>query len=276
MSSEIITSTANGRIKQTRKLADRKERAKENIFFAEGLRIVIEAIQLNAEISLLILAPELLRSEVGLEKIDGFVQQHPDKILNVSAEVFRSLSTKDGPQGIAAVIKQKWSNLGEQIPSKTGCWIALDEVADPGNLGTIIRTADAVGAEGIILLDSCTDPYDPAALRGSMGAVFSVNLIKAQFELFVAWAKKNQIQILGTSDRSAVNYHQANYPQPVILLMGSERQGLDEKHFEVCDQVVAIPMNGRSDSLNLAVATGICLYEIYNQWQDNNSNRSGK
>jgi RNA methyltransferase, TrmH family len=261
---ERITSLANPRIKRIRKLSDRKERKREGVFLAEGLRIVIEAIQLNQPIETLIVSPELLRSETGMEYLQEFSSSHPDRVLEVSADVFRSFSGKDGPQGIAAVIAPQELSLDQVHPSGRERWVALDEIADPGNLGTILRTADAAGAQGIILLDECTDPYDPAALRASMGAVFSLGIVKASFTEFKDWVEKTQVHVVGTSDKAKQDYHTAEYPTPLVLLMGSERQGLDPQHFELCEQVVSIPMNGRSDSLNLAVATGIMLYEIYN------------
>jgi RNA methyltransferase, TrmH family len=261
---ERITSLANPRIKRIRKLADRKERKREGVFLAEGLRIVIEAIQLQQNIETLIIAPDLMRSETGMEYIQGFSSAHPDRLLEVSEDVFRSFSGKDGPQGIAAVIVPQELSLDQIHPMGQERWVALDEIADPGNLGTILRTVDAVGAQGIILLDDCTDPYDPAALRGSMGAGFSLGIVRASFTEFKDWAEKTQVHVVGTSDKAKQDYHSAEYSLPLVLLMGSERQGLDQQHFDLCEQVVSIPMNGRSDSLNLAVATGIMLYEIYN------------
>ncbi len=259
---ELITSTANPRIKRIRKLADRKERAREGVYLAEGLRIVIEAVQLNQDIETLIAAPELLKSQVGVELLEDFRARHPEKVLDVSADVFESFSGKDGPQGVAALIRPVWTDLEEVTLVEKDVWVALDEIADPGNLGTILRTADAVGAKGVILLDHCTDPYDPAALRSSMGAIFSLHLVKSDFEQFKVWKQTHEINLVGTSDKARQGYHTARYSFPLVLLMGSERQGLDEKHFALCDQVVSIPMRGRSDSLNLAVATGVMLYEI--------------
>lgn len=262
--SEIITSTANPRVKRLRKLADRKGRQQEGVYLAEGLRIVIEAIQLGQDIETLVVAPDLLKSGPGEEHVREYCTHHPDRVMEISADVFHSISAKEGPQGVAAVLHPQWTALEEIHPKPGDCWVALDEIADPGNLGTILRTADAVSARGIILLDQCTDPYDPSALRGSMGAIFALNIIKASFDRFKDWKQRTGIHLVGTSDRAEQNYHSAGYPSPLVLLMGSERQGLDQKHFDLCDQVVSIPMLGRSDSLNLAVATGVMLYEIYN------------
>jgi RNA methyltransferase, TrmH family len=263
--SELITSTANPRIKRLRKLDDRRERVREGVYLAEGLRIVIEAIQLERNIETLVIAPELLVSQAGIDTVQAFRTRYPDRVMEVSAEVFRSFSGKDGPQGIAAVIQPDWLALENIHPTGNDCWVALDEVADPGNLGTILRTTDAAGARGVILLDQCTDPYDPSALRASMGAIFSLGICKATFEQFSAWKKREQISLIGTSDRASADYHAARYSAPLVILMGSEREGLEQRHFDLCDQVVSIPMNGRSDSLNLAVATAILLYETYQQ-----------
>ncbi len=262
---DLITSTSNQKIKEIRKLLDRKERSATGQFLVEGLRIVIEALQQKMVLVDLVVAPDLLRSEKGSEWIHSFRQEHPEKVIQVSPEVFRSFSQKDGPQGVAAVLSQQWINLREISWDSNGCWVALDAVADPGNLGTIMRTIDAAGARGVILLDQSTDPYDPTAIRGSMGAILSVPHIKTTFAEFETWVKSNQVPVIGTSDKGVQNYHSIRYPNPMILLMGSERQGLDQHHLDLCSEIVAIPMRGRSDSLNLSVATGIILYEIDHQ-----------
>jgi len=145
----------------------------------------------------------------------------------------------------------------------------LDEVQDPGNLGTILRTSDAVGAQGIILLNHSTDPFDPAVVRASMGAIFSQIIVKSTFEEFSEWKTINQIPVVGTSGKADNEYRALNYPFPMVLLMGSERQGLSKEHYRICDEVVSIPMVGKSDSLNLAIATGVILYEIFYQKREN-------
>jgi TrmH family RNA methyltransferase len=141
-------------------------------------------------------------------------------------------------------------------------------VADPGNLGTILRTCDGAGAHGVILLDHSTDPYDPTAMRASMGAIFTQKLVKTDFDHFSAWIKAFSIAVIGTSGASEVDYHSFQYPKQFVLLMGSERQGLAENYLALCSQVISIPMLGYNDSLNLAVAAGVVLYEIYNHVRD--------
>lgn len=262
---EMITSTANPQIKAARKLADRRERQAGGLYLAEGLRIAIEAIQQGSDIQKIIHAPDLLRSHIGWEKIAEFEQQHPDRVLQVSESVFSSLAQKDHPQGVAVVIRQSWHELDDIRLIAGSLWVALDQVADPGNLGTILRSLDGVNADGIILLDQCTDPYDPSAIRASMGAVLTRKLVKTSFDKFKKWAQENGVSVVGTSDKADRNFHDYRYPNPMILMMGSERQGLDVAHQELCSAMISIPMRGKNDSLNLAVATGIVLYEIDHQ-----------
>lgn len=269
----MITSLSNPTIKHIRKLRERKERQQSGLFFIEGLRIVGEAISSNWRIETLIYCPALLTSLFGMQIIEKFAEKG-GKILPVSEEVFQSISSKDGPQGIAAVVYQQWLELENVIPKNDGeIWVALDSVADPGNLGTILRTNDAAGIRGVILLDNCTDPYDPASLRASMGAVFNQVLVKTTFQQFAAWKKFHAIPVIGTSDKARTDYHFYRYPNRMVLMMGSERHGLQERHLAICDEIVAIPMRGVSDSLNLAVATALCVYEIFNQQRESRSRK---
>ncbi len=264
----LITSLSNERIKSIRKLQDRKTRRETGLFFIEGLRIVAEAVEQSgagsAQIDTLIAAPEMLKSEYGQQLLSE-QRANGVPVLEVSADVFKSISAKEGPQGLAAVMRQRWLELDEVRLQPGDVWVALDSIADPGNLGTILRTLDATGGKGVILLDQCTDPYDPAAARGSMGALFTCDLVSASFEAFAAWKQRNGCAVVGTSDKAAVDYHEHRYLDPLIVLMGSERQGLQPLHLALCDTVVSIPMRGQSDSLNLAVATAVVLYEILNQ-----------
>lgn len=260
----MITSTANEQVKQIRKLRERKYRAETGTFYIEGIRIVREAMERPDRIKTLIVAPDLLQStaaEEALREVTG----RGVPVLEVSQEVFESFGLKENPQGLAAVVKETWGSLDALDPERMGLWVGLDAIADPGNLGTIMRTMDAVGGKGIILIGDCTDPYDPSAARGSMGAVFMVEFIKTSVEAFIAWKKTAKLPAFGTSDAAKVDYLAVRYPQNMVLMMGSERQGLRPELVNCCDTMVSIPMAGKSDSLNLAVATGVSLYEIFNQ-----------
>lgn len=266
-----ITSSANPKIKEIRKLRERKARQESGLFYVEGLRHVMEASQQQAGIETLVVAPELLTSAVGREFAAAQARQGVP-VLEVSAEVFAGLALKEGPVGLAAVVRQRWWGA-EAVQG--GLWAALDAVADPGNLGTILRTLDAVGGEGVILLDHSTDPYDPTAVRASMGAVFTQKLVKMSFDAFAAWKQAGGLPVVGTSDRGPQDYHYQTYPEAMVLLMGSERQGLQPQHLALCDALVRIPMEGQCDSLNLAVATAVVLYEIYNHRRDPQAGQLG-
>lgn len=260
----IITSPSNPKIKTIRKLRERKARQEMNCFYAEGLRIVVEAVQQGVPLQTLLVAPDLLTSPIGQKLVEEQKTRGVD-VMEVSAEVFQSVALKEAPVGIAAVLQQQWQPLAETLVQPGDLWVALDEVADPGNLGTILRTQDAIGGKGVILLDHATDPYDPTAIRASMGALFTQKLIKTTFEEFAIWKRRQAVPLFGTSGAAQADYQEATYPSGLVVLMGSERQGLSENHMRLCDQMVRIPMVGHSDSLNLAVATAVVLYEIFNQ-----------
>jgi TrmH family RNA methyltransferase len=257
----MITSVSNPAIKRIRALRQRKERETSGLYFVEGLRIVTEAVQVRAPVDTLVVAPDLLTSPFG----NDLVAHAALPVMEVSADVFKSLSAKDGPQGIGALIRQRWTPLEQIRPTDALCWIALVAAQDPGNIGTILRTADAVGAGGLILLEHSADPYDPGAVRASMGALFSLSLTRANTAEFTGWARSHSITVVGSSDRAAQDYQTIQYHAPLALLMGSEREGLSPEHMAACDVTVRIPMVGRSDSLNLAVATAVLLYEVFNQ-----------
>jgi len=260
----LISSHSNQNVKFVRSLRQRKQREQSGFFFVEGIRLVGEAVQLEVAIHTLVVAPELLSSAFAIELMET-QRARGVPLLEVTAEVFRGLSLKEGPQGLGAIIQQHWEALSDVQPGPELGWVALDAAQDPGNVGTILRTGDAVGSAGLLLLGNATDPYDPATLRASMGAIFSQRLVRASFEEFWAWKRQHGYTVIGTSDKANHDYQAAVYKPPLVLLMGSERQGLAPEQQANCDLMVSIPMIGRSDSLNLAVATGVVLYEIFNQ-----------
>jgi TrmH family RNA methyltransferase len=263
----MITSKANPRIKEIRILKDPKFIKKSDSFYMEGLRIIGEALQKNSEIETIISCPEILKNGFGSQLVN-LAKDKGIEILEVSKAVFESFSHKENPQGLAAIGKQHFSQL-EELEISHGLIIALNEVADPGNLGTIIRTADAVSCEGILLLGDTTNPYELNAIRGSMGAIFSQKIVKTDFQSMLTWKNEHGLYLTGTSDKAAADYAYIDYPDPIILLMGSERQGLNNDEMKACDLIVRIPMMQSSDSLNLAVATGVILYEIFNNHRKN-------
>jgi len=260
----MITSFSNEKVKFIRKLDARKYRQESGLFFIEGLRTVGEAVQTVAPIETLVIAPDLLVSDFGKSLLAHPAISTIERI-EVSAEIYQKIAHKEGPQGLGAIVRQNWQPLENLQIGSTDLWVALDSVADPGNLGTIMRTAEAVGCQGVFLLGNSTDPHDPTAVKASMGAIFSLALVQANWNDFRQWQVNQAVFLVGTSDSAQADYQAIDYQLPLVLLMGSERHGLTDKMQETCDQMVRIPMEGRTDSLNLAISTGVMLYEIYNQ-----------
>ncbi|GAC1467422.1 MAG: RNA methyltransferase [Chloroflexota bacterium] len=259
-----ISSKANGTVKMVRALRHRKHREESGLFFIEGIRIVTEAANTGASVEACVVAPDLLDSVHALDTVER-LRGGGVPYLEVTSDVFRSVALKDNPQGIGAVVRQRWASLHDARPGSELCWIVLDSLQDPGNLGTILRTSDAVGAAGVILIGASTDPYDPSAVRASMGAVFSQWLIRTDLHHLAHWKATHRFRVVGTSDGASLDYRQGRYDAPLLLLMGSEREGLTEEEKRLCDEIVRIPMVGHGDSLNVAVATGVMLYEIFRQ-----------
>jgi TrmH family RNA methyltransferase len=259
-----IASPANPRIKAIRALRQRHERERSGRFFIEGIRLVAEALQMEAPVETLVVAPSLLRSDFARSLV-AQAQAAAIPVLEVSEAVFSSLSQKEGPQGLAAVVRQRWQRLEELRLAPGDYWVALHAAQDPGNIGTILRTADAAGARGVMLLDHCADPHDPNAVRASMGALFAQGIIRASLAEFWRWKEQTGCTVVGTSGAAATDYRSLRYPLPLVLLMGSEREGLSPSEQASCDVMVSIAMTGRSDSLNLAVATALVLYEVFYQ-----------
>ena len=263
---KTITSPSNPTIKFIRRLKLRKERKSSGLFFVEGIRLIGEAVRTQQKIKYVVVCPELLDSDYGSKLITSIETKGID-LITVSESTFLSISLKEGPQGIVAVVEENWSDLSETMHKK-GLWVALDSVQDPGNLGSILRSLDAAGGKGIILLDDTTDPYHPTSVRASMGAIFTQKLIKSSLEIFSNWKKSSKYPMIGTWCEEGLNYRRYNYPEDMILLMGSEQKGLLNRHKEICDGLVTIPMKGTVDSLNLSNATSIVLFEIIAQHQD--------
>jgi TrmH family RNA methyltransferase len=160
---------------------------------------------------------------------------------------------------------QRWEALERTSPSYDLCWVALAGIQYPGNLGTILRVSDAVGGDGVILLGTTTDPYDPLSVRASKGAICTQRLVRASLPVFSDWKRRHNCTVIGTSPSAETDYRAFSYPLPVALLMGCERNGLTGEQQALCDIMVRIPMVGRCDSLNVAVAAGVMLYELFNQ-----------
>jgi TrmH family RNA methyltransferase len=251
-------------VKQVRQLRTRSERERTGTYYIEGARIVAQAIQAGAEITLGVIAPDLLAGQHALDTANA-LKATGAQVVDLNVPAFESISFKENLQGIGAVVRYHFGKL-DDIPTAEGrLWVALDNVGNPGNLGAIMRTCDAVGGAGLLLLGDTTDPFHPTAVRASMGSLFALKMVHARFEEFVEWKRKHQYAVIGTTPDVEQEYREVTYPNPAILLMGSERLGLSAQQQAACDLLVRIPMVGTCDSLNLGVATSIVLYEIFHQ-----------
>ncbi|TPK43265.1 RNA methyltransferase [Mesorhizobium sp. B2-5-4] len=257
-----VTSLANPLVKDIKALALKKFRDQQNAFMAEGLKLVIDALDLGWQIRTLVFA-KAGRGNAAVEKVAARTVAAGGTVLEVSEKVLVAITRRDNPQMVVGVFSQKLLALKDIRADNGDVWVALDRVRDPGNLGTVIRTADAVGARGIILVGDTTDPFSVETVRATMGSIFAVPVAKATTEAFLAWRGGFSGLVAGTHLKGAVDYRSVDFSRgPVLLMMGNEQQGLPESLAASCDRLLRIPQAGRADSLNLAVATGIMLFEI--------------
>ena len=259
---EIITSRSNPKIKEVRALRRRKAREAEGRFIVEGIWHIGEAIEAKAPVAALFYAPELLKSQFAQDLVEKHCG-HDIPCFRTSPEVFASIAEKENPQGILAIVQESPARLEDLDPESFPWSVALVSPQDPGNVGTILRTIDAVGASGLLLLNNSVDPYHPSAVRASMGAIFWHPIAASSFEAFAGWARSQGYHIYGTSVHGKLSYRDVpTYQRPLVLLMGSEREGLTPEQASVCESLVYLPMRGRVTSLNLAIATGVMLHAM--------------
>ncbi|MBY5456815.1 RNA methyltransferase [Rhizobium leguminosarum] len=256
-----VTSLANPIIKDIKALTNKKSREESGTFLAEGLKLVIDAIELGWAIRTLVYA-KAAKGKPLVEQMAARTVASGGLVLEVSEKVIASITRRDNPQMVVGIFEQRWAPLKGIRPKEGETWVALDRVRDPGNLGTIIRTADAAGASGIILVGETTDPFSLETVRATMGSVFAVPVARATPEEFIAWRKSAGVSVVATHLAGAVDYRTIDYrKKPVVLLMGNEQSGLPEQLAKEADALARIPQQGRADSLNLAVATAVMLFE---------------
>jgi RNA methyltransferase, TrmH family len=262
---EIISSSKNRLIKQIRALRQRKGREETGLFLVEGIHHVGEAIEAGWEIKALVYAPDQLTSDYAR----GLVEDQLHRRVHCAAvtpELLSVIAEKENPQGILAVVRQRQPSLEDVAQEHFRLGAALVSPQDPGNVGTILRTLDAMDADGLFLLDGGVDPYHPSSVRASMGTIFWKPPVQDSFDHFVKWARLKGCQLIGSSAHAKADYRTYRRgDQPVIVLLGNEQKGLSEEQINTCDITLSIPMKGRASSLNLAVAAGILLYAIANQ-----------
>ncbi|ENN86328.1 rRNA methylase protein Genetic Information Processing [Rhizobium freirei PRF 81] len=256
-----VTSLANPIVKDIKALTVKKSREESGAFLAEGLKLVIDALELGWTIRTLVYA-KAAKGKPLVEQVAAKTVAAGGLVLEVSEKVIGSITRRDNPQMVVGVFEQRWRQLRDVKPKAGETWVALDRVRDPGNLGTIIRTADAAGASGVILVGETTDPFSLETVRATMGSVFAVPVVKATPEEFLAWKKKADVSVVATHLAGAVDYRTIDYKRkPVVILMGNEQSGLPDTLAKEADALARIPQTGRADSLNLAVATAVMLFE---------------
>ena len=261
-----VTAFSNSTVKLLRSLRDKKARRAEGLFLAEGLRILAEARDSGRLPEIVAFSAEGAKHPLAAEIIAATEAAGGDAI-ETSADILSKMSGKDNPQMLIGAYRQPDTAL-ERIDRDTApLWIVVQALRDPGNIGTILRTGDAVGAGGLILIDDCADPFSVEGVRASMGALFTEQIATARWPEFLSWLRAGEGQLVGTSLKATQDYLEAEYRRPCFLLIGNEQQGLPADYEAECDLLVKIPMAGRADSLNAAIAAAVMAFAVRATWR---------
>jgi len=265
MEKPLITSLSNPLIKQARALRQKKARLESGLFLVEGIHHVGEALEAGWDVEAVLYASGVLTSAFAHDMITRLALSGAERRRNVTPQlvtpqVMESLADKDNPQGVLAMVRQRRTQLNDLKPVKRA--VALVAPQDPGNVGTILRTMDAVGADALFQLDGGVDLYHPTVVRSSMGTLFWKPVVQTSFTNFVQWARGGNYQLIGTSAHGDVGYHTLVPQIPWVLVLGNEQKGLTPEQTNACDVTVSLPMTGRVSSLNLSVAAGVLLYQF--------------
>ena len=257
-----ITGFSNPTVKALRALREKKHRKAAGRFLAEGLRLLTDARECGHVPEVLVLA-DRREPHPLLAALEASVAAAGGEIIETTPDILAKITGKDNPQAVAGVFAEFGTAL-EAIERETAeIWLVAQALRDPGNLGTMLRTGDAIGAGGLILIDDCADPFGVEAVRASMGAIFTQQLARTRWEDFVPWLRAHEgAQLVAASLRDAVPYRGAPYAAPCFVLVGNESQGLPQAYEDACDLRVTMPMKGRADSLNAAVAAAVLAYEV--------------
>jgi TrmH family RNA methyltransferase len=256
MEKPMITSLSNPLIKQARALRQKKARLESGLFLVEGIHHVGECLEAGWDVVSVLYASGVLTSAFAHDMITrlAFTPQL------VTPQVMESLADKENPQGILAIVQQKRTQLKDLKPVARA--VALVSPQDPGNVGTILRTMDAVNADALFLLDGGVDLYHPTVVRSSMGTMFWKPIVQTSFDDFVLWAHTGKFQLIGTSAHGTADYRSLVPQSPWVLVLGNEQKGLTPAQINACELTVSLPMRGRVSSLNLSVAAGVLLYQF--------------
>lgn len=255
---KTLTSTANPIVKAVRALHQRKSRTESGLFIAEGAKLVLDALSVGW-VPQMIVALEPAGDEGGIASLAAKVRAAGGDVVWTNAMVMEKLARRDNPQTVLGVFEQRFAPLAQFA---SGTVVALEAPRDPGNIGTIVRTADAAGAAGVVLVGQSADPFGMETVRASMGSIFHVPVARADHAAFGSFLDRWPGAVIGTHLSATEDVRGLRPAEPQILLMGTEQAGLTDALAARCTRLVKIPMAGRADSLNLAVATALALYEL--------------
>lgn len=256
-----ITGFSNPTVKFVRSLREKKHRKREGRFLAEGLRLLTDARE-GGRLPEMLLMAEGREAHPLLDELEAAVDAAGGDVIELPVDILAKVTGKDNPQAVAGVFAEFDTSLAALDRTSAKIWLVAHALRDPGNLGTMLRTGDAVGAGGLILIDDCADPFSVEAVRASMGAIFTQRLAQARWEEFLPWLRAGERQLVAASLREAVPYRGAPYAAPCFVMVGNESRGLPEEYELACDLRVTMPMLGRADSLNAAVAGAVLAYEV--------------
>jgi TrmH family RNA methyltransferase len=257
----VITGFSNPTVKALRALREKKHRKRERKFLAEGLRLLTDARECGHVPEVLVLADRRDPHPL-LSALEDAVEASGGEVIETSPDILSKITGKDNPQAVAGVFAEFDTSLAALDRTAADIWLVAQALRDPGNLGTMLRTGDAIGAGGLILIDDCADPFSVEAVRASMGAVFTQKIAQAPWAEFESWLRGADGQLVAASLREAQPYRGAPYASPCFVMVGNESRGLPEEYEMACDLRVTMPMKGRADSLNAAVAAAVLGYEV--------------
>ncbi len=262
---EIICSLQNPRVKQIVKWRDRPDRDRDQVVIIEGYRALLRALAGGYPVRDVYICPDLFQGE-NEEALLSRLQEQGAKILQVSAAVFHKIAYRDRPEGLLGIGPQQDRSLQElALPKKPGLFLLAEQIEKPGNLGTIMRSADAAQVDGLILCDSRTDLYNPNVVRASTGNLFTLPIATAGSAESIAWMKENGLRIYAASPHASDLFTDVDMTVPLGIVVGSEQFGLSKTWLDAADQQVRLPMLGQADSLNVATASALLLYECLRQ-----------
>lgn len=255
-----ITSLQNPLIKQTALLLQKKHRKEQNLFLLEGIKNTIAALNSNFSIKNIFIDRQTIKND-DFELINSLAKKKNTQIYSVTQAIINKISDTKTPQPVVASVEQFTYQLADINLSEKPLVLVLDSINDPGNLGTIIRTADASGIQGVILNKNCVDLFSPKTLRSTMGSIFHLPIINdLDNEQITKWLKQNNFQIVASSANATLTMHEADFDKAMAIVMGSEAHGISNNYTQAADFQVSIPMRGKAESLNVAVATALLLY----------------